>query len=90
MIRYILYIATPHRKPPMTTTRTPAEILATVVELRRRARQIPKVQRLGHFQMAKRCIADAAMFAESNTAHAENRCWEARHHLNQIPAPAGF
>ena len=63
---------------------TPAEVLATIKTLRARARKVPNLQRHGHFQIAKRRIADASMFAESNTPHAVKCCWEARHHLNLI------
>lgn len=62
---------------------TPEEVKATVAELRRRARKVPQAQRnSAHFQIAKRCIADAVTFAERNTEHAVKRCWEARFHLN--------
>jgi hypothetical protein len=64
------------------TSHTPDEVLATVSTLRKRARNVPQAHRGAHWQIAKRRIADAAMFATSNTAHAVQCCWEARHHLN--------
>jgi hypothetical protein len=68
----------------MTTNagHTPEEIIATVKGLRARARKVPADRRGAHFQIAKRRISDATMFAESNTEHAEKCCWEARFHLN--------
>jgi hypothetical protein len=69
-----------------TTDATPTDVLATVATLRKRARAIPKEARGAHFQIARRRIADAAMFATSNTAHAAMCCWEARHHLNECGA----
>lgn len=58
-------------------------ILATVTELQRRARKVPADKRTNaHFQIAKRRIADAKLFAERNAEHAEKCCWEARFHLN--------
>jgi hypothetical protein len=64
------------------TSHTPDEVLATVRQLRAQARRVPLLGRGAHFQIAKRRIADAVLFAESNTAHAVQCCWEARHHLN--------
>lgn len=66
---------------------TPADILATVRELRRRARAVPAgLRQSAHYQIAKRRISDASIFAERNTDHAEKCCWEARFHLNQCEA----
>lgn len=66
------------------------DVLATVKQLRARARKIPQAARNGHFQMAKRCIADAALFADKNIDHAINRAWEARNHLNHCMDVAGL
>lgn len=75
----------------MTTTHTPAEVLATVQGLRSRLRKARKLVRAttlagegAHVQIAARRITDAALFAERNTAHAVQCCWEARFHLNHV------
>lgn len=64
------------------TSHTPDEVLATIKTLRARARAVPASARGAHWQIAKRRIADAVLFAERNTAHAVQCCWEARSHLN--------
>jgi hypothetical protein len=68
----------------MTTNHMPEDVLATVKSLRARLRKVaPTRGREGaHLQIAKRRIADAAMFAHSNTEYAVACCWEARFHLN--------
>lgn len=72
-------------------TTTAATILATVSGLQarlRKARKLVKATPLrgegAHVQIAARRIADAKLFAERNTEHAEKCCWEARNHLNHI------
>ena len=67
----------------MSTSTTPAEILATVKGLRARMRKLSPLQKLTcHGQIARRRITDAVLFAERNTEHAEKCCWEARHHID--------
>lgn len=73
-----------------TTGYTSEDILATVKTLRARARKEAQTQkaialapaRAAHLQIARRRIADAALFAYKNIEHAEKCCWEARTHLN--------
>lgn len=66
-----------------TTSHTPAEVLATVRTLRKRARNVPVAHRGAHWQIAKRRIADAVLFCERGTPYAVQCCWEARAHLNE-------
>ncbi len=66
---------------------TATDVLATVKTLRARARKVEPAHRGAHWQIAKRRIADASLFACSNTEHAALCCWEARHHLNECGAP---
>ena len=60
----------------------PAMIVATLVHLKARARQVPKAKRAAHFQIAQRAIKNAALLAHSNTDRAATYCWDARFHLN--------
>lgn len=61
------------------------EILATVKGLRARSRKMPKYAKsMAHFQMAKRAISNAVLFAEKNAAYATESLWTARFHLNAI------
>lgn len=62
---------------------TTTDVLATVKELRARARKTPQAARNGHYQMATRRMNDAALFASKNIDYAIQCCWEARHHLNE-------
>lgn len=73
------------------THHTAADVLATLPGLRSRlakARKLVKATalqgELAHVQIAARRISDAKLFAERNTAHAVQCCWEARFHLNHV------
>lgn len=74
-----------------TTDHTADTVLATVKGLQarlRKARKLVKATPLqgegAHVQIAARRIADAKLFAERNTAHAVDCCWQARFHLNHV------
>lgn len=66
-----------------------ADVTATVKGLRARLRKARKLVAMRgdnacHVQIAARRIADAALFAERNTQHAVQCCWDARFHLNHV------